>query len=106
VSLGLKYDANDYLTLLAGGCADQSPMRNSFEFTPQFMDLATKKSYNGGAVLHINQWDLGFVVSYYDYPDISVGSLTDIDNDDLYDNFPGIYKAATYETMLSVGYRF
>ena len=106
VSLGIRYEANDVLTLLAGGCADQSPMRNSTEFTPQFTDLGTKRSYNGGGVLHINQWDIGLITSYYGYPDINLVGLTDLDEDHLFDNFPGVYKAKTYETVLSLGYRF
>ena len=106
LAMGLRYELWPTLTLLAGGGADQSPMRNSTEFTPQFMDLGTKKSYNGGAVLHINQWDIGLITSYYSYPDVEFGSLTDLDSDNMFDNFPGAYKAVTYETVLSFGYRF
>jgi hypothetical protein len=70
------------------------------------MDLGTKKSFNGGGVLHINQWDIGLVTSYFSYPDINLVGLTDVNDDGLYDNFPGEYKASTYETVLSLGYRF
>jgi long-chain fatty acid transport protein len=106
VALGLRYRLHPSLTLLAGGSADQSPMRNSKLFTPQFMDLGTKKSFNGGGVLHINQWDIGLITSYSSYPDIDFGGLEDFNDDNLWDNFPGAYKAATYETVLSLGYRF
>jgi long-chain fatty acid transport protein len=106
VALGLRYLIHPKLTLLAGGSADQSPQRNSTEVTPQFMDLGTKKSLNGGGVLHINQWDIGLVTSYFSYPDINLLGLTDLNDDGLYDNFPGEYKASTYETVLSLGYRF
>jgi hypothetical protein len=30
----------------------------------------------------------------------------DLDGDDKFDNFPGVYKASYYETVLSLGYRF
>ena len=106
VAMGLRYELWPSLTLLAGGSADQSPMRNSLHYTPQFMDLGTKRCYNGGAVLHINQWDIGLITSYLSYPDIEFGNLTDVDNDNMFDNFPGAYKASTYETVLSLGYRF
>jgi long-subunit fatty acid transport protein len=106
LAMGLRYELWPTLTLLAGGGADQSPMRNSAEFTPQFMDLGTKRNYNGGAVVHINQWDIGLITSYYSYPDIEFNGLTDLDSDNMFDNFPGAYKAATYETVLSLGYRF
>jgi len=106
VSLGLRYEMNQVLTLLAGGSADQSPARSSTEFTPQFVDLGTKRNYNLGGILHINQWDIGLITSYYDYPDINLVGLTDVDDDNMFDNFPGAYKAGTYETVLSLGYRF
>jgi long-chain fatty acid transport protein len=101
-----RYLLHPKLTLVAGGSADQSPARNSTEFTPQLMDLGTKKSFNGGAIFHINQWDLGVITSYYSYPDINLVGLTDLDEDGVFDNFPGEYKASTYETVLSFGYRF
>jgi long-chain fatty acid transport protein len=106
VALGLSYDIADQLTLLAGGSADQSPSRDSREITPQFMDLGTKYGFDIGGILHINQWYLGFATSYYDYPDLNVQGLTDPNGDNVFDNFPGEYKAQTYETVLSVGYRF
>ena len=106
VSLGARYLLHPKLTLLAGVCADQSPARNSTYFTPQFMDLGTKKSINGGGILHINQWDIGVITSYTSYPDINLVGLVDADGNDTFDNFPGAYKASTYETVLSLGYRF
>ncbi len=106
VAMGLRYDLWPALTLLAGGSADQSPMRDAVEFTPQFMDLGTKRNYNGGAILHVNEWDLGLITSYYTYPEVSLKGLSDLDSDNMFDNFPGAYKAVTYETVLSLGYRF
>ena len=106
LAIGLSYDLYPQITLLAGGSADQSPSRNSTEITPQFTDLGTKYGYNGGVTFHVNQWDLGIITSYIDYPDLDLTGLTDLNTDGVYDNFPGNYKAATYETVLSVGYRF
>ena len=106
VALGLSYDLFPELTLLAGGSADQSPSRDSREINPQFMDLGTKYGFNFGGTLHINQWDLGVITSYFDYPDLDVRGLTDLNEDNVFDNFPGEYKAQTYETVLSVVYRF
>lgn len=106
VSLGLRYLLDPRLTLLAGASADQSPARNSTSFTPQFMDLGTKKSIDAGGILHISQWDIGVITSYYSYPDVNLLGLTDVDGNGTFDNFPGQYKASTYETVLSLGYRF
>ncbi len=106
VMLGARYQYSPVLTLLGGVSADQSPSRNTIEVTPQFMDIGDKYGFNGGAQLHINQWDLGIITSYFSYDDRTVPSLTDVDGDDKFDNFPGDYKASYYETVLSLGYRF
>jgi len=106
VALGAMYDVGSVFTMLAGGSADQSPARDSREFTPQFMDLGTKYGFNVGGTFHINQWDLGIITSYFDYPDVDLRGLTDPNADDIFDNFPAQYKAATYETVVSFGYRF
>jgi len=106
ISLGARYLLHPKLTLLVGACVDQSPARNSTDFTPQFMDLGTKKSFNAGGILHINQWDIGVITSYTYSPDINLVGLVDADGNDTFDNFPGAYKADTYETVLSLGYRF
>jgi len=105
-ALGIKYDYNDVLTLLAGGSFDQSPSDGSPEVTPHFVDTGDKLGFNLGGMLHINQWDVGLAFSYIDYPDLDLRGLTDVNEDDKFDNFPGVYKASTYETILSIGYRF
>lgn len=106
VSMGLRYKLHPTLTLLAGGGADQSPARESQEINPQFFDLGTKKNYNVGGILHINRWDVGIITSYFDHPDVDVAELTDVNDDNMFDNFPGAYKAETYETVVSLSYRF
>jgi long-chain fatty acid transport protein len=106
VMLGARYQYSPFLTLIGGMSADQSPSRNSIQVTPQFMDTGDKYGFNGGAQFHINQWDLGIITSYFSYDDRIVPDLMDLDGDDKFDNFPGVYKASYYETVLSLGYRF
>jgi long-subunit fatty acid transport protein len=105
VAIGLKYDYNESVTLLAGGSADQSPARKG-KLYPQFVDTGDKFGISGGAVFHVNRWDLGVVQSYTHYPDLTVGGLSDFNNDGVFDNFPGDYKPSYYETNLSLTYRF
>jgi len=106
VMLGALYDVNQTLTLLGGFSMDQSPSRECTEITPQFLDTGTKKSISFGGIVHINQWNLGMVTAYTSYPDIAISGLTDTNKDNIIDNFPGAYKASTYETVMSIGYRF
>jgi len=105
-ALGIKYDHVDAFSLLAGVSFDQSPSEGSTEITPQFVDIGDKLGLNLGGILHINQYDLGLSVSYIDYPTLDLEGLTDVNEDDKFDNFPGDYKASTYETIVSLGYRF
>jgi long-subunit fatty acid transport protein len=105
VMAGGSYDLSDYATLLGGVSYDQSPSRNDESHTPLFFDTGEKIGINGGLLFHIDRWDLGMVTSYTSYPDEKVG-LVDTNNDGIYDSFPGEYKGAFYETVLSLNYRF
>lgn len=105
-ALGIRYEWVEALTLVAGGSFDQSPADGSTEITPHFVDTGDKLGLNLGGILHLNQWDVGVTVSYIDYPDLDLEGLTEVNGDDKFDNFPGSYKASTYETIVSLGYRF
>ncbi len=106
VALGLKYDFNEYFTLLGGGSVDQSPSRENSLLTPQFVDTGDKQTFSGGLIWHYRQYDLGFVTSYTSYPDLSSSDLVDANSDGLFDNMNGFYKAESYETVFSFIYRF
>lgn len=102
---GFSYDALNYLTVLGGVSADQSANRDAIGFIPQFVDTGDKLGINGGVLFHVQRWDLGLAVSYIDYPDLDV-TVLDKNLDEVYEGFPGQYKASTYETILSFNYRF
>ncbi len=106
VSLGLAYDLNQYITLLGGGSADQSPARLNNLLTPQFFDTGDKYTYSGGLIWHYNQYDFGFVTTYTTYPDLNSAKLVDADSDGLFDNINGLYTAEAFETVFSFIYRF
>ena len=106
VALGLSYDFNDKVTLIAGGSADQSPSRTNSLLTPQFFDTGDKYTFSGGLIWHHNQYDFGVTTRYTSYPDLTALDLEDINSDGIYDNFNGFFKAASYETVFSFIYRF
>ncbi len=106
VSLGVSYEYSDFLTLMAGGQADQSPFRGNPLVTPHFADLGDKYTFSGGFTWHINQWDIGLAQSYTHIPDLTIYHLYDSNDNGLVDNFAADYKAQTFETVLSVNYRF
>lgn len=105
-ALGVTYDYKTLMTITAGGGYNESAAKESVGFVPQFIDTGDQYLLSGGITFHINEWDLGITSSYTSYPDLTVGSLVDVDGDGQFDNFPGLYKANTYETVLSFNYRF
>lgn len=106
VALGLAYDYNDKITLIAGGSADQSPSRVNSLLSPQFFDTGDKYTFSGGLIWHYRQYDFGVVTRYTSYPDLTSLDLVDSNSDGIYDNFNGFFKAASYETVFSFIYRF
>lgn len=106
VALGAQYVSSDVLTLLGGISVDQSANRDAIGFTPQFMDTGDKYGFNLGVLFDIQNFTLGLTQSYTHHPDLSLTGLEDLDDDGIFDNVPGEYKAQTYETIFSVNYRF
>ena len=106
MALGMTYDYKNKVTFMVGGGYDQSPARESTVFIPQLVDTGDKYTIAGGLIFHIDQWDLGLSSSYTSAPDLTVDELIDTNADGQFDTFPGLYKADTYETVLSFNYRF
>lgn len=106
VMVGVSYDYADFLTLLAGVSADQSPAREVKQFSPLFVDAGDKFGFNAGFIVHIERWDLGLVSSYLRHPDLAVPTPGTFGQEEDFIYFPGDYKAATYETVLSFNYQF
>ena len=106
VALGLAYDYSNTLTLVGGVSADQSANRDAIGLIPQFVDTGDKYGFNIGALLHMENWTVGLVTAYTHHPDLTITGLKDLNGDGNFDNFPGEYKAETFETTLSFDYRF
>ncbi len=103
---GIDYTFADYLTIVGGTVFDQSPIRDIKQTIPQFVDTGNKLGISGGLIFHIQQWDLGLVTAYTKADDLTVDGLNDLDNDGNFDSFAGDYVSKTYETVLSINYRF
>lgn len=105
-SFGSAYEFNNYLTLLAGAGLDQSAARDAQRLTPHFSDIGDKVFVTGGVIVHIQQWDIGLSSGFVSSDDETITNLDDINGDGNIDSFAGDYRADTYETVLSVNYRF
>ncbi len=107
LAVGANYAYNDVLTLLGGVSFDQSPMSSSDLVTPLFVDPGDKLGFSGGLLMNFDRWELGLSTAYfYTSDEQTVGTLIDVDSDGIDDNFSAVYGANTYETTLSVNYRF
>ena len=107
IMLGCMYDYKPSLSFLGGISADQSASRDATGFMPQVVDTGDKYGFNAGVLLHIERWEVGLVTSYYYYPDdLIVHNAQDLDSDGIADQFPGEYKASTFETILAFNYWF
>lgn len=107
VALGAHYQYSDIVGFMGGMSVEQSPLRNSLYFTPWFPEAGTKYGFSGGLQLSFERWELGLITSFYDYPNEEEITWTeDADGDGVTDSFPGTYKSAAVETILSVNYRF
>jgi len=103
-ALGGRYEVNSTLTLLGGLSIDQGVNPDKVGFVPQFMDTGTKLGLNSGLLLHLQTWDLGLGGSIMINPDLTVDRT--YESDGSLQGFPGLYKATTFETILSVAHRF
>jgi long-chain fatty acid transport protein len=106
VALGGIYEYDKTLTLMAGASLDQSANKDEQGVVPQFTDTGNKFGLSAGLTVHIQQWDLGLASCYNHYANVTVSAQQDLNGDGTRDLVPGTYKAQTYETILSVNYRF
>jgi long-chain fatty acid transport protein len=104
VALGADFEANKVVTLMGGISWDQGVSSDHAGFVPQFADAGSKFGFSGGAIFHVQNWDLGVTGG------ITTGSKFTVPHEYSADGsltgFPGEYKATTLETVLSVKHRF
>lgn len=123
IMLGASYDAASYMTLLMGASmdfrevssvsllipgvnSDQSDEVDEEFFMPQLTSQTNRYTLNAGVVFHINQWDLGIVTTYNDFPDLTYPTITEEDGGRTPISFAGDLESQTFETVLSFIYRF
>jgi len=102
---GANYQVNGFTQARVGFTIDQSPA-SEMTLTPHFMDLGDKYTVSGGLSFDINVWRVEIAGSYTHQPDLTIGELDEVNGDDLIDNFPGLYEANTFQTVLGFTYRF
>lgn len=103
VSVGGLYRVMDPLEMRFGFFYDPSPIPDE-TFSPLFLDIGDKYSFNIGSALKLSNVEIGYNFEYILFgsrdiePDLSAG------ND--FDNYPGSYEASIIANHLSLTYRF
>jgi long-chain fatty acid transport protein len=105
VSLGAEYLATKALLFRLGYYMDPSPIPDA-TFLPLIPDLGTKNSLNLGSAIRAYGMEFSYNFEYLMFKDRTVTTISDVNNDGVYDNYPGAYKMKLYASHFSLTYRF
>ncbi len=104
-SLGAEYWVSKPLGIRLGYYHDPSPIPDE-TFTPLIPDMGNKNSFNIGAAYKVGGAEISYNFEYLSFQNRTITTLTDVNGDHIFDNFPGIYKQKLYASHVSVSYRF
>ncbi len=102
---GANYQVNNYTQARVGFAYDQSPASQT-TLTPHFVDLGDAYTVSAGLSFDIEVWRVEIAGTYTHQPNLTVAGLDDVNGDGVIDDFPGTYKANTFQTVLGFTYRF
>jgi long-chain fatty acid transport protein len=103
LSIGGLYRISEPLELRGGFYYDPTPIPDE-TFSPLFLDIGNKYSFNIGPSVRLTNWELSYNFEYIyfasrDIPDDTNATIP-------LDNYPGKYEAYLIANHLSVTYRF
>jgi long-chain fatty acid transport protein len=106
-SAGAEYWAKKFLAIRLGYYFDPSPMPDE-TFIPLIPDMGDKNSFNLGAALKLSQFEVAYNLECMMFKDrtIAASALEDVNNDGVFDNYPGAFKMKLYASHISLTYRF
>lgn len=105
LSLGAEYLATKALIFRLGYYMDPSPVPDA-TFTPLIPDLGDKNAIDLGSAIKAYGMELSYNFEYLMFKDRNVTTISDVNNDGVYDNYPGAYKMKLYTSHISLTYRF
>ena len=104
-SLGGEYLFGENLWVRAGYFFEKSPIPNS-TFTMLIPDVGNKNCFNVGLSYKVNSFELGYNYELVAHKKREITSITDQNQDGLFDNLPGDYKMLLHSSCFSFTYRF
>jgi len=105
ISLGAEYQLADPLALRLGYYFDPSPIPDS-TFSPIIPDLGDKNAFNIGAALTLGGVEISYNYEYLMFEDRVISTLSDVNGDGTFDNYPGSYNSDLHASHILVTYRF
>ncbi len=105
IGLGFQYIMSEDLILRGGYSFDQTAVPDE-TFRPYIPDYGSRHAINGGVSWLIDQFELSAQASASFAPTRDIETLSDVNGDNQFDNFPGEYKSNQFELLLSTKYRF
>lgn len=103
LSMGGLYRVSEPLEMRFGFFYDPSPIPD-VTFSPLFVDIGNKYSFNIGSALHLSNWEIGYNFEYILFDALDIAPDPDAGSE--FDNYPGQYESAIIANHLSVTYRF
>jgi len=106
ISIGLEKILNERWTYRGGYMFDQSPVPDE-TFSQLFLDTGTKHHFNAGAGFKLNErisFDAALELVVFSSRTIS--TLTDVNDDQYWDNFGGEFKNLSFNSTWALNYRF
>jgi long-chain fatty acid transport protein len=104
-SAGAEYWLFNPFALRLGYYLDPSPVPDR-TFTPLIPDMGDKNSFNIGAAVKTSGFELAYNFEYIKFQERTIGDLEDVNDDGVFDNYPGVFKSDLYASHFSLTYRF
>ncbi len=104
-SLGGEYLFGENLWIRGGYFFEKSPIPNSTA-TVLIPDVGDKNCFNVGLSYRVNSFEIGYNYEFVAHGKKEITTITDENQDGLFDNLPGTYKMALHSSCFSLIYRF
>ncbi len=104
-SAGMEYWISNPFAIRLGYYFDPSPIPDE-TFTPLIPDMGDKNSFNIGAAVKVGGAEISYNFEYLAFKDRTITTLSDVNGDGFFDNYPGVYKQKLYASHISLTYEF
>jgi len=105
ISFGFEYLPVDNLPIYGGYYFDPSPISEN-TLSPILPEIGDKNCITFGIGYEFDDWEIGYNYEYQSYKERTVQSLSDLNQDEIFDNYPGNYWMDAHISHFTISYRF